>query len=221
MADILVVAPHPDDETLGCGGVLLKRAAAGDRLHWLIVTAVTARGGFPASLRRARAKTIKEVAALYGFASTSELGHPTTRLDETPLADLVGQISAVLKRVRPAEVYLPSRADAHSDHRVTFDAAASCLKWFRLPSVRSAYAYEALSETDQGLDRDARFKPDVFVPIERQLERKLDILGRYEGELGAFPFPRSAEAVRALAAVRGATAGVAAAEAFQLLRERR
>jgi LmbE family N-acetylglucosaminyl deacetylase len=81
-------------------------------------------------------------------------------------------------------------------------------------------SYETISETDFCLDARAAFQPNCFVDISRYLERKLEIVAAYESEIGRFPFPRSIEAVRALAAVRGAAAGFAAAEAFHLLRER-
>jgi N-acetylglucosamine malate deacetylase 1 len=217
-APVAVIAPHPDDETLGCGGTLLKYKAAGSSLHWIIVTAMT--DEYSEAQRRERDRTLDEVAAAYGFASVAKLGFPTARLDTLPLGDLVGALSPVLKKIEPAVVFLPTRADVHSDHRVVFDAATACLKSFRLPSLRRALAYETPSETEQGLDRSNRFSPDEFVGVDKQLSAKLGILKKYASELGEFPFPRSLEAVKALAAVRGATAGLPAAEAFELLRER-
>ena len=102
---------------------------------------------------------------------------------------------------------------------MVFDAASACCKWFRYPSVRRVLAYETLSETEFGLDPDTRFHPNVFVDISAFLERKIELLQIYKSELGHFPFPRSATAVRVLAQYRGANSGFEAAEAFQLLRE--
>lgn len=216
---ILVVAPHPDDETLGCGGALLRHKAEGDALHWVIVTSMPP-DAYSAVLRKRRAAELREVARLYGFASTRELGFPAAGLDVVPRAELVDKMRAAFTAARPDVAYLPHPGDVHTDHRVAFEAAAACAKSFRTPSPSRVLAYETLSETDAALDTTAQpFRPSVFVDITPYLERKLDILQRYAGEIGEFPFPRSLEAVRSLARVRGAAAGCAAAEAFQLLRE--
>jgi LmbE family N-acetylglucosaminyl deacetylase len=216
---ILVVAPHPDDETLGCGGALLRHRAQGDAVHWVIVTAM-APETYAAELRHRRAAELQEVERLYGFASTHELGFPAAGLESVPRAALIEKLRAAFRTVRPDVAYLPYPGDVHSDHRIAFEAAAACVKWFRPPAPRRVLAYETLSETDATLDPTAQpFRPNVFVDITPHLDRKLEILQRYAGEVGAFPFPRSVEAVRALARVRGAAAGCEAAEGFQLLKE--
>jgi LmbE family N-acetylglucosaminyl deacetylase len=119
----------------------------------------------------------------------------------------------------PEEVFVPHPSDVHTDHRIVFDAVASCTKWFRYPSVKRVLAYETLSETDFGLGTNQAFRPNVFVNIEPYLAEKLQAMDIYVSELGVFPFPRSHEAIRALATLRGAASGFRAAEAFELLRE--
>jgi LmbE family N-acetylglucosaminyl deacetylase len=208
MKKILVIAPHADDETLGCGGTLLRHKAEGDQIHWLLVTNL-----FP--------EVSKHVSKLYPFDSTTDLKHPTTKLDQIPMAELVGGIGKVVQDISPQIIYVPFRGDVHSDHKITFDAAIACTKWFRHPSIQKVLSYETLSETDFGLDPDsAGFRPNVFIDIKDHIDRKLKILSAYSNELGEFPFPRSIEAVRALSKVRGASSGFDAAEAFLLLRER-
>jgi len=222
MTTILVIAPHPDDETLGCGGSLLRHVAEGDAVHWLIITSMTEAGSFSAAQIKGREQAIAAVAQACGFAGIHQVGLPTTRLDTVPMVDLVKRIGAIVKRVEPTTMYLPFAGDAHSDHRITFEAAAACTKWFRHGSVRRVLAYETLSETDFGLDPDRKgFRPNVYIDISGHLEKKLEIMHLYDGELAAPPFPRSAEAVRALAALRGSAAGCGAAEAFMLLKETR
>jgi LmbE family N-acetylglucosaminyl deacetylase len=216
----LVVAPHPDDEILGCGGTLLRRASSGAELGWLIVTGISKQNGWPTEQIRQRDAEIAQVTAAIGFVQVFNLRLPTTKLDTLPMSELVTQLSSAFKAFRPEEVFLPHRADAHSDHRVTFDATAACTKWFRHPSVRRVLAYETISETDSGLNNGCTFQPNYFVDIGQFLERKLEIMSIYQSELGAFPFPRSIEAVRLLAQLRGTASGFMAAEAFQLLRER-
>ena len=111
-------------------------------------------------------------------------------------------------------------ADAERCAHLVFDAAVSCLKWFRLASVRRILAYETLSETEFGINPDSLgFRPNVFMDVHAHLSEKSEILGIFADEIRAFPFPRSIDAVRALALLRGATAGCGAAEAFMLLKE--
>lgn len=217
---ILVVAPHPDDEILGCGGTLLRHVAEGAQVAWLIVTGLSEAAGWSRERIATREAEIARVQSELGFSHLYRLNLPTARLDTVPAADLVAKMSEVFKAFEPEELYLPNRTDAHSDHRVVFDAAAACTKWFRYPSVRRALVYETISETEFGLTAECGFRPDVYVDISKYLDRKLELLGIYASEVGAFPFPRSNQAIRALAAFRGASSGFHAAEAFRLLIER-
>ena len=217
---VLCIAPHPDDETLGCGGTLLRHIAEGARVHWLVVTAMHEAQGFSATRIASRAAEIELVARAYGFAGTHHAGFPTTRLDTLPKAELVGAVSAVFEEVCPHTVYVPYRNDAHSDHAAVFDAATSCCKSFRHPTLRGVYAYETLSETEFGLrPDDTGFRPNLLVDTTRWLERKIEIMKLFAGEMGTFPFPRSEECLRAQATLRGSQAGVHAAEAFMVLKE--
>src|SRR6185437_5255433 len=173
------------DESLGCGGTLLRAHARGAETHWLIVTAMTVAGGFPAERIGTRSAEIEQVAKAYGFASVHQLGLPTTMLDTIPLGEVTGAIANVVRDVAPTEVLLPFRNDIHSDHTVVFDAAASATKSFRAPSIRSVLMYETLSETEFGVRPEAgAFAPQVFVDVHDHLERKLEILAMYAGEMG-------------------------------------
>ena len=215
----IVIAPHPDDEVLGVGGTLMRRKAEGEKMAWLIVTGITSEAGWSDNKIKQRADEIKRVSVLFGFDSVFELNFPTTQLDQVSMSDLVASISNVFKTFEPEEVFVPHPSDVHTDHRIVFDAVASCTKWFRYPSVKRVLAYETLSETDFGLGTNQAFRPNVFVNIEPYLAEKLQAMDIYVSELGVFPFPRSHEVIRALAALRGAASGFRAAEAFELLRE--
>lgn len=218
---VLVIAPHPDDEALGCGGALLRlvRERPDTELHWVIVTEMPPGAHWSEQRASARRDEIAVVADRLKVRQVHKLGFPAARLDTVPMADLVGALSRVMSEVEPETVFVPYRHDVHTDHRYVFDAASACVKSFRYPSVRTVLAYETLSETEFGLDPSAgAFRPNVWVDISRDLEAKIELLGIYAGEMGAFPFPRSREAVEALARLRGATAGVSAAEGFMLLK---
>ena len=217
---VAVVAPHPDDETLGCGGTLLKHIACGDRVHWIVFTGISTELGFSEERVRSREVEIRHVAESYGFVSTHRLDFPTMQLDRISKADMVGALGAVVKQIGAQMLYVPYRNDAHSDHAAVFDACAACTKTFRYPSVQSVRAYETLSETEYGVKpEDAGFRPNLFVDIAGFLDKKLEIMSIYASEMAPFPFPRSDVALRAQAQLRGTQCGAFAAEAFMLLKE--
>ena len=218
----LVVAPHPDDELLGCGGTLLRRVAEGGTIAWLLMTAITQEAGWTAEQIQQRAAEIDRVRKGLRIAPHHlyALGFPTAELDRIQMSVLVKRISQVFSDFKPDEVLLPYPGDVHSDHRVTFDAACACTKWFRYPSVKRVLCYETLSETDFILKPEGIFRPTSYVDIGPYMESKLALMRCYLSELGAHPFPRSETALRALAQLRGAQAGFEYAEAFLLLRER-
>jgi len=220
MSNVLVVAPHPDDETLGCGGTLLKHVQRGDKIHWLIFTSISEDTGYSSEQVDKRNREITAVANAYGFASVQQLHLPTTRLDTLPLGDMIAQSSQIMSQIRPEILYLPFPGDVHSDHRIVYEVMMACTKQFRYPWIRRILAYETLSETDFDINPiHDHFRPNVFIDISDFLERKIEIMNIYHGEFQAFPFPRSEQAVRALAQVRGAAANCRACESFVLLKE--
>ena len=217
----LVIAPHPDDELLGCGGTLLRAKEEGEATHWAIVTEMKEEGGFTAGQVRARSEEIEAVAAGMGFDTHSSLGFPPAGLNSKSLGSLVASLGQLIEKIQPTTVYLPYCDDVHSDHRIVFEAGMSCSKWFRYPSVTSILSYEVLSETDMNIrPGTGGFNPNRFVDITRFLNKKLELTEIYASEMGEFPFPRSREAIEAQAMLRGAASGFKAAEAFMLLRER-
>jgi len=219
---ILCIATHPDDETLGCGGTLLRHIAEGDSVHWMIATEARLED-FGRNYAAARPTLIRKVAEAYGFAGTVTLGFPAARLAEVADKNLIERFAREIPAVAPDVVYLNHGGDAHSDHRRVFAAVTAALKSFRAgKSVRRILAYETLSETEQApAGFMLPFAPNVFVDITSFLERKIGLFDLYETERQPFPLPREASAIRALARVRGATVGVESAEAFMLVREAR
>lgn len=219
-ARVLVVAPHSDDETLGCGGALLNHAAAGAELHWLVVTQMTRAGGYTDEDIARRAIEIREVTSEYGFASVVQLPFKAATLDAVPLGELIDAMAAAFDQIKPNALYLPYPYDAHSDHRRCFRAGSACAKWFRRGYLSHVLAYEVPSETGFSLDPAAdAFRPNAYARMdEAMLERKIDIMRHYAGEMADFPFPRSPEAIQALARLRGSECGSVAAEGFALLR---
>jgi LmbE family N-acetylglucosaminyl deacetylase len=218
----LVVAPHPDDELLGCGGLLLRRHSEGARVGLVIVTSLALKSPHNDDEIKRRQLEIGEVAQGLGISSNDvfQLGFPTTTLDAIPMFQLVQAMSSIFQEFVPNEILTPHRGDVHSDHRITSEVVAACSKWFRYPSIRRVLSYETLSETGLGHSPELVFNPNVYVDISPWIERKIELLEIYSSEMAAFPFPRSAVAVRALAQLRGANSGFAMAEAFELLLDR-
>jgi LmbE family N-acetylglucosaminyl deacetylase len=218
--NILVIAVHPDDETLGCGGTILKHKANGDSVYWLIVTSIKEENGFAASVVEARQQEIKTVSSMYGFDGVYDLNFPTMQLDDIPFSRLIESISDVFRRVEPDIIYLPFKSDVHTDHQIAFRAAYSCTKSFRYPSITKIVMMETISETEfaPGTKEDS-FIPNMFVDVTDFIERKIEIMNFYKNEVGTHPFPRSERNIRALATFRGATAGCEYAESFMILKE--
>ncbi len=215
MNKVLVVAVHPDDETLGCGGTLLKHRADGDEIHWLIATETN-----NADMTERRDSEIDRVDKLYGFNSVNRLGLLTTKVDTYGTSELVAKISSIINKVKPNIIYLPFKGDAHSDHKHIFDAAYSCTKSFRYPFIKKIYMMEVLSETEFSASvKGGHFIPNVFIDISKYLDKKVEIMNVYKDEMGAHPFPRSEKNIKALATYRGTTSGCQYAESFMLLKE--
>lgn len=215
---VLVVSAHPDDETIGCGGTLLKHKKSGDELAWLITTEM-GKSHYSEAIRKNRDAEIIEVAEQFAFSKVYRLGFETMSLDSKSITTMVPKIAAILKEYEPEVIYILNRSDAHSDHRVTFEATFACTKSFRAPYLKKLLMYECISETEFAPALPERaFIPNYFVDISDYMTLKLEILKIYSSELADHPFPRSSSNVKALNHIRGATAGVIYAEAFQILK---
>lgn len=213
---VLIIAVHPDDETLGCGGTLLKHKANGDEVYWLICTTINENHSY----YEQREKELRRVSDAYGFEGVHNLRLKTMQVDEYSMSELIGAISEVISEVKPNIIYLPFKGDVHSDHRKIFEASYSCTKSFRHPFVKKTYMIETLSETEFAPStKEDSFIPNVFVDISEHIEKKIEIMKIFESEIAPHPFPRSERNLRALATFRGATAGCDYAESFMLLKE--
>lgn len=218
---VLAIAVHPDDETLGCGGTLLKLANGGATLHWVLLTAALP-PEYSTEQMEQQCRQVERVRSAYPFTSLDWLKFPTTHLGAVGMGELVRALHNVIRALRPEIVFIPNRSDVHSDHQIAFQAVQAVLKAFYMRSlgVRQVLACDVMSETDAAAPLpESIFLPTVFVDITDTLERKLEIMSLFESELHAEPLPRSLSAIRAQARVRGATIGAQYAEAFMLIRE--
>lgn len=219
MKNIIIISAHPDDEVLGAGGTILKHKKSGDNVFWLITTNISEEQGFSKERVESRQKEIDKVANALGIKKVFKLDYPTMKLSTETLIDMVPKVSKVFSEVKPEIIYCLNRSDAHSDHRITFDAVAACTKSFRYPFVNQFLMYECISETEFAPQLSEKlFVPNYFVDISEFMQEKLKIMEIYESELGEHPFPRSLRNMEALAVFRGASVGVEYAEAFQLVK---
>ncbi len=224
----MVIAVHPDDETLGAGGTLLKHQANGDEIHCIFCTDIFESEGFSKEQIDTREQEIQEICKNYNFASIHRLGLKTTKIDEYNTSYLVSLFSQIFTKIKPNILYLPFAYDVHSDHRIIFQAAFSCTKSFRYPSIEKILMMETLSESEFAPTLpNQSFIPNVFVDISAFFEKKCEIMKIYQSELGKSPFPRSIENIKALATFRACTMGGKEtvdtklyAESFMLLKEK-
>lgn len=216
--NVSVVSAHPDDEVIGLGGTLIRHREADHQITWIIATNIFENQGFSKGQIQKRQYEIAKVAEQLNM-TPHKLELPTMTLNPADLQKLILAIAEVFKKTQPERIYVVNRSDAHSDHRVLFDAVVACTKSFRYPFVREVWMYECLSETEfaPALPEKA-FQPNCYVDISAQMDEKLELMRIYASELGVHPFPRSERNIKALATFRGATAGVEYAEAFQILK---
>jgi LmbE family N-acetylglucosaminyl deacetylase len=217
--NVLVVAAHPDDEVLGCGGVMSRHAAEGDRVTVLVATRGTPEL-YPSEWIERLLGELRVAHQLLGVSSTHFLDFPAPKLDTVPGYALANGIAGTIQLVQPEIIYVPHRGDIHADHQAVYEAALVAARPINDCPVRTILSYETLSETEWAAPAgDQVFIPTVFVDISEHLERKLEAMACYQTQLRPAPHPRSLQTIEALARLRGATVGLAAAEAFQLVRQ--
>lgn len=220
MKNVLIVAPHPDDETLGCGGTILKYISKNIKFHWLIVTRITKEAGYSDSQIILRHKEINKIKKKYNFNSVTEMNFFTAKLDTYPLSLIIKEISKVIKKIKPDTIFFPNRNDIHTDHRITFDAVIASTKSFNSDFIKNLIVYETLSETHISMISDNNdFIPNLWIDIDKQINKKISIMKIYKSEFKNFPHPRSIDCIKSLAKLRGSEVNLRAAEAFKILRK--
>lgn len=216
--NVLIIAPHPDDEVLGCGGVIARHCQTGDDVTVLVMTKGTPRIWTKEQVSAGRGEA-RKAHALLGVKETIFFDYLAPELEQPLLSEISVAINQVLSKKRIVLLYIPHRGDIHNDHRVVFNTALVAARPVGDYSVRKILAYETLSETEWAPPfGDDAFIPNEFVNIEEQLELKKKAMACYASQLKAFPNPRSLECIEHLARFRGATVGLGAAESFMVIR---
>lgn len=219
MSNVLVIAPHPDDEVLGCGGTIRRLILSGARVTVAIVTRGTPL--FPESqVQRVRAEAAAAAQRL-GVQSLQFLDLPVTMLHLMPEHELNAVFFRLIRETRPDMLFIPFVGDRHEDHRQIFDAALVASRPDgRRPRIAKICCYETVSETHWSAPgMEAVFNPTWYVDIHTTLTDKLDAMRCYASQLEEDIPARSLTAIEALARFRGSVAGMPAAEGFQIIRE--
>ena len=216
---ILVVAPHMDDEVLGCGGIMAKYAKEGHEVYVAVVT----NGQSPLFTREEddidKANCL-EAHKLLGVKKTFFLDLPAAMLDTMPKYKLNGAINKVVQKLVPDELYIPHKGDMHFDHKMINEACMVAVRPRSEEAVKRVYVYETLSETEWDVpSADNYFMPSVFVDISDYIDLKIEAMAKFSQQIIEYPSPRSKEGIRSLALNRGMTVYKKYSESFMLIRE--
>ncbi|HLC71572.1 MAG TPA: PIG-L deacetylase family protein [Candidatus Nanoarchaeia archaeon] len=217
--NILIIAPHPDDEVLGCGGTIAKHVTAGDKVYLCIMTKGEEQY-YGAQMLIEKRDEVLRVAGSLGISKVHFCDFIAANLDTVPQNQINHKLKAILDDVKPQILFIPHQGDLHSDHQLTFHCAMIAAKFILSPYLQKIYSYEVLSETEQSSQYIFSFVPTTYVNIVKELQQKLEALAIYTTELREYPHPRSVKAAEYKARARGAEVGMEAAEAFMLIRER-
>lgn len=213
MAKVLVIAPHADDEALGCGGTIIKHKKAGDQVAVCIIT----KPHFPDWSQEYidnRIKEIQNAKEALKVDQTFQLDFKAAQVDSVAHKDLNKAIGDVIAQFEPEIIYIPYGKDLHKDHQLVF---VSCLVACRYRAIK-ILAYETLSETDI-YPTFSEFFPNVYINVTEAMQDKIKAMQCYSSEVKAWPHPRSLEAIKICAQKRGSESGCDFAEAFVLIKE--
>lgn len=223
MKTILVVAAHPDDEVLGCGGTIARfhESAA---IHILILgEGCTSRYDSRSEASKVEieriGKAARSAAKVLGAQSITLKSFPDNRFDEPPFLSIVKCVEKVLGEIRPDVVYTHHPSDLNIDHKITFQAVLTASRPLPNSSVRELYTFETPSATEWSFYQNQPiFKPNVFVDVSQSIESKLKAMEVYDTETRPFPHPRSLEALKVICRRWGTVVSREYVEAFELVR---
>lgn len=224
MKKVLVVAAHPDDEVLGCGGTIARLVKQGCNVSVAILgEGITSRyenrNDAPTVLAEKLHSTASRVARVLGVEDVYQYKLPDNCMDTVPLLEVVKIIEGLIEKVKPEVVYTHHEGDLNIDHVITARAVLTATRPVSGCPVREIYSFEIPSSTEWSFARgSSAFRPNVFIEITDTLKLKIDAMSLYEGEVRPFPHPRSPEALTCIAKRWGSVVGCSSAEAFELIR---
>ena len=216
---VLVIAAHPDDEVLGCGGAIAIHVASGDKVYCIFTSdGVTSRKDSTLGELDKRNDSATRAHLELGISKTFYLGFPDNGLDTVKLLDIVQKIESIADSIQPQIIYTHHYGDLNIDHQITHRATLTAFRPIPKSPVREIYTFEVLSSTDFQLAGDVRFTPNYFLDVSDVWSKKIKALKLYDQEMRPPPHSRSYVHIEALAKHRGLSVGLIYAEAFMLVR---
>ncbi len=217
--NIVIIAAHPDDEVLGCAGVIAKHVESGDAVHVIFMTnGVDSRDTSSVNDIENRQMATQGAADILGIASVQNFDFPDNKMDTVPLLDIVQSIEHVINELHTEIIYTHHIGDLNIDHQITHKATiTACRPQSGFP-VEEIYAFEVPSSTEWQTPGYLPFVPSVYIDISSQIEIKRKALEAYEEEMRQPPHSRSIDNIIRLNALRGNSVGMDYAEAFVLIR---
>tara|TARA_Y100001934_G_C12294413_1_gene746593 strand:+ start:326 stop:988 length:663 start_codon:yes stop_codon:yes gene_type:complete len=217
--NILIIAPHMDDEVLGCGGTIVRHINAGDHVTVCIVANRAYNHQYDPKLIEQEKASCKKAQEILSYQNLVFLDLPDEQLDHSQI-NIIAPLEEMFNKTKPDIVYIPHRGDLNQDHRAVFEAARVVCRPNAEHRITTLRTFEVPSSTDQipGIN-EWPFIPNYYVNVKNSLEKKVKAMECYSKESKPFPHPRSAEGLRAYSKKRGMEIGIEAAEAFVILRD--
>ncbi len=214
---ILIIAAHPDDEMLGCGGTIVKLKEKND------INAIFLTNGVSARTKSKKAANIRKKECLNLFkklnlAKPEILNFPDNQLDKVPLLRIIKKIELVIKKLRPNIIFTHYENCLNIDHQITYRATLTACRPLKTNPVKTILSFEILSSTDWASFEKKSFQPNFYINITNQINDKIKFLKFYKSEIKRYPHSRSLKAIEALAKIRGTSSGYNFAEGFYLVR---
>lgn len=221
---ILVIAAHPDDEVLGCGGAISKFVSQKEDVYITILgQGFTSRLANPDTADQNEIQALheqsKKAATFLGAKDLFMYNLPDNRFDSLPLLDIIKPVENLIHQLKPQTIYTHHPGDLNIDHQLTHRAVITATRPLGGCPVKEIYTFEIPSSTEWAFNPDQSFFPNYFIDITGHLENKTKALQFYTTEIKEAPHPRSDKHLKALAAVRGAAVGKKYCEAFTLIRK--
>ena len=214
---ILIIAAHPDDEILGCGGAISKFKDENYIEVLFMTNGVSSRG-------KNKKKIFERKKACYDLFKHLSLPRPTifdfpdNQMDKIPLLKIIKKIEKKIRSYKPDTIITHFSNCLNIDHRITYEAVITACRPVNNLSVKKILSFEIPSSTDWAVFKGKNFQPNYFIDISKHIKNKINYIKYYKEELRNYPHSRSIPAIKALASMRGASCGVKYAEGFYLNR---
>jgi len=222
MQKVLVIAAHPDDETLGCGGTIAKLNKEGYKITTLILgEGISSRDGVRDVKKREKdilelKEEAKRANAILGVKEVFFHDFPDNRFDIISLLDIVKVIEKIKNQIKPEIIFTHYENDLNIDHQIIYRAVITATRPIKGETVKEIYSFEIPSSTEWSYPLS--FSPNMFYDISETIDVKLKALGKYKTELKKYPHPRSLEGVKLINKNWGMKVGLEYAEAFKCIR---